>query len=69
MRKVAGPQEPGLRGRQRARFSWWDDDELDAIEIESSHVTRSTLIVPWPELDQRFFDRPYYPDQPLERAA
>jgi hypothetical protein len=35
-----------------------DDDELDAIEIESTHVIEIDPIVTWPEL-QRFFDRPY----------
>ena len=48
-----------------------EDDELDGIEIESTHVIEIDRFVPRPQLDQRFLDTPYYvtPDQPVAQEA
>ena len=36
------------------------DAELEAIEIESTHIVEIDSFVPRSEIDQRFFDTPYY---------
>jgi len=48
-----------------------EDDELEAIEIESIHVIEIGRFVPRPEIDQRFFDTPYYiaPNEPVGQEA
>ena len=48
-----------------------ENDELDGIEIESTHVIEIDRFVPRPQLDQRFLDTPYYvtPDQPVAQEA
>ena len=35
-------------------------DELEAIEIESTHVIEIDCFVPRQQIDQRFFHTPYY---------
>src|SRR5580704_18812394 len=37
-----------------------EDDELEAIEIASTHTIDIDSFVPRAEIDQRFFDAPYY---------
>ena len=37
-----------------------EDAELEAIEIESTHVIEIDSFVPRQQMDQRFFDTPYY---------
>jgi DNA end-binding protein Ku len=37
-----------------------EDAELEAIEIESTHTVEIDSFVPRSEIDQRFFDTPYY---------
>ena len=37
-----------------------EDAELEAIEIESTHIVEIDSFVPRSEIDQRFFDTPYY---------
>jgi DNA end-binding protein Ku len=37
-----------------------DEDELDAIEIESTRTIEIDTFVPKDEIDQRYLDRPYY---------
>ena len=43
------------------------DAELEAIEIESTHTIEIDSFVPRSEIDQRFFDTPYYvrPSEPV----
>ena len=44
-----------------------EDAELEAIEIESTHIVEIDSFVPRSEIDQRFFDTPYYvmPSEPV----
>jgi DNA end-binding protein Ku len=37
-----------------------EDDELEALEIESNHTIDIDRIVPASEIDKRYFDSPYY---------
>src|SRR5205814_9227590 len=48
-----------------------EDEELERIEIESTHVIEIDSFVPRQEIDQRFFDTPYYitPNQPVAQEA
>ena len=48
-----------------------EDDELEAIEIASTHTIDIDSFVPRAEIDQRFFDAPYYitPDDPVGQDA
>jgi hypothetical protein len=48
-----------------------EDAELEAIEIESSHIIEIDSFVPRSEIDQRFFDTPYYvtPNEPVGQEA
>ena len=48
-----------------------DDEELEKIQIESSHVIEIDSFVPRQEIDQRFFDTPYYvtPNEPVAQEA
>ena len=44
-----------------------DDDELDAIAIESNHMIEIDSFVPRSEIDERYLDSPYYigPNDPV----
>jgi DNA end-binding protein Ku len=48
-----------------------EDAELDAIEIESTHTIEIDSFVPRAQVDQRFFDTPYYvtPSEPVGQEA
>ena len=37
-----------------------DEDELKAVEIESTHTVDITGFVPKAEIDKRYLDKPYY---------
>ena len=37
-----------------------DDDELDALAVESKHTIEIDLFVPRGQIDQRYLDTPYY---------
>ena len=37
-----------------------DDDELDKIQIESTHAIDIEKFVPSAEIDPRYYDAPYY---------
>ena len=37
-----------------------DDDELDALAVESKHTIEIELFVPREQIDQRYLDTPYY---------
>ena len=45
-----------------------DDDELDAIAIESSHTIEIDSFVPREQIDERYLDSPYY-IMPNDRAG
>jgi DNA end-binding protein Ku len=55
----------------RVSTSWFDDAELEAIEIESTHTIEIDSFVPRSQIDQRFFDTPYYitPSEPVGQEA
>jgi DNA end-binding protein Ku len=44
-----------------------EDDELDAIQVESTHTIDIQQFVPKAQIDKRYFDSPYYiaPDDPV----
>ena len=48
-----------------------EDAELEAIEIESTHTIEIDRFVPHSQIDQRFFDSPYYvmPSEPAGQEA
>jgi DNA end-binding protein Ku len=47
----------------KGRYLIIADEELDAIEIESTHTIEIDSFVPRSQIDQRFFDTPYYARQ------
>ena len=59
--KVVDKDDKG-RGYElsKGRYVEIDEDELDAIEIESTHTLDIDGFVPVAEIDKRYFDRPYY---------
>jgi DNA end-binding protein Ku len=71
-------REP-VEGSEKARgyeigknqFLLVEDEELEAIEIESTHTIDIDSFVPRSEIDQRFFDTPYYitPNDPVGQDA
>jgi DNA end-binding protein Ku len=48
-----------------------EDDELDAIAIESNHTIEIDSFVPRSEIDERYLDSPYYiaPNEPVGQEA
>lgn len=48
-----------------------DDDELDAVAIESNHTIEIDAFVPRKQIDERYFDSPYYitPDDKVGQDA
>jgi DNA end-binding protein Ku len=69
------PVDPENRGRgyevAKGQYLIVEDEELEAIEIESTHVIDIDSFVPRPQIDQRFFDAPYYvaPNEPVGQEA
>ena len=61
------------RGYEYAKGSYLmiDDDELEAIEIESNHTIEIDSFVPRAEIDERYLDSPYYivPNDPVGQEA
>ena len=55
----------------KGQFLLVEDEELEAIEIESTHTIDIDSFVPRSEIDQRFFDTPYYitPNDPVGQDA
>jgi DNA end-binding protein Ku len=55
----------------KGQYLMIEDEELDKIEIESTHVIEIDSFVPRQEIDQRFFDTPYYvtPNEPVAQEA
>src|SRR5438876_10174716 len=60
-REPVAPEHKG-RGYEVAKGQYLivEDAELEAIEIESTHTIEIDSFVPRSEIDQRFFDSPYY---------
>src|SRR5437899_9414587 len=60
-REPVAPEHKG-RGYEVAKGQYIviADDELDAIEVESTHTIAIDSFVPRSQIDQRFFDTPYY---------
>src|SRR5438552_16710653 len=71
-REPVAPEHKG-RGYEVAKGQYLvvEDEELDAIEIASTHTIEIDSFVPHPEIDQRFFDTPYYvtPNEPVAQEA
>src|SRR5260370_14382593 len=71
-REPVGPEHKG-RGYEVAKGQYilMDDAELEAIEIESTHVIEIDSFVPRSQIDQRYFDTPYYiaPNEPVGQEA
>ena len=44
----------------RGRYVEVEEEELDAVQIESTHTIDIDEFVPQEEIDERFLDRPYY---------
>jgi DNA end-binding protein Ku len=55
----------------KGQYLMVDDAELEAIEIESTHTIEIDSFVPRSQIDQRFFDAPYYitPSEPVGQEA
>src|SRR5438094_2140550 len=71
-REPVAPEHKG-RGYEIAKGQYLivEDAELEAIEIESSHTIEIDSFVPRSQIDQRFFDTPYYvaPNEPVGQEA
>jgi DNA end-binding protein Ku len=71
-REPIAPEHKG-RGYEVAKGQYLllEDAELDAIEIESTHTIEIDSFVPRAQVDQRFFDTPYYvtPSEPVGQEA
>jgi DNA end-binding protein Ku len=69
------PVDPEHKGRgyevAKGQYLIVEAEELDAIEIESTHVIEIDSFVPRQRIDQRFFDTPYYfaPNEPVAQEA
>jgi DNA end-binding protein Ku len=71
-REPVAPEHKG-RGYEVAKGQYLmvEDAELEAIEIESTHTIEIDSFVPRSQIDQRFFDTPYYitPNEPVVQEA
>ena len=69
------PVESGDRGRgyefDKDQFLMVEDEELKAIEIESTRTIEIDAFVPRGEIDERYLDSPYYiaPSEPVGAEA
>src|ERR1700745_1187848 len=61
---TAEPVAPEEKGRgyevDKGVFIEVDDDELEAIQVESRHPIDIDSLVPAAQIDKRFYDNPYY---------
>jgi DNA end-binding protein Ku len=61
------------RGYEYAKNSYLliEDEELEAIEVESNHIIEIDSFVPRSQIDERFLDSPYYigPNDPVGQEA
>jgi DNA end-binding protein Ku len=73
--EIGTPVAPEHSGRgyevAKGRYLIVEDAELEAIEIESTHTIEIDNFVPRCQIDQRFFDTPYYvtPNEPVAQEA
>jgi DNA end-binding protein Ku len=71
-REPVGPEHKG-RGYEVAKGQYLivEDEELEAIQIQSTHVIEIDSFVPRQQIDQRFFDSSYYvvPNEPVAQEA
>jgi DNA end-binding protein Ku len=71
-REPVAPEHKG-RGYEVAKGQYLiiEDAELEGIEIESTHTIEIDSFVPRSEIDQRFFESPYYvmPSEPVGQEA
>jgi DNA end-binding protein Ku len=71
-REPVAPEHKG-RGYEvvKGQYLLVEDEELEAIEIESTHTIEIDSFVPRAQIDQRFFDTPYYvtPNEPVGQEA
>jgi DNA end-binding protein Ku len=73
--ETRAPVAPDDKGRgyevAKGQYLIVDDAEVDAIEIESTHTIEIDRFVPRAQIDQRFFDSPYYvmPSEPVGQEA
>jgi len=69
------PIEPGDKGRgyevSKGVFVMVEDEEIDAVAIESSHTIDIDSFVPRAQIDKRYLDSPYYiiPDDKVGAEA
>jgi DNA end-binding protein Ku len=69
------PIEPGEKGRGfevlKNQYLLIEDDELDAVTIESNHTIEIDSFVPREQIDERYLDSPYYlvPDDRVGQEA
>jgi DNA end-binding protein Ku len=68
-------RRPAHKGRgyevAKGQYLIVEDEELESIEIESAHVIEIDSFVPRQQIDQRFFDSPYYvaPNEPVAQEG
>jgi DNA end-binding protein Ku len=71
-REPVGPEHKG-RGYEVAKGQYLivEDEEFEAIKIQSTHVIEIDSFVPRQQIDHRFFDTPYYvaPNEPVGQEA
>jgi DNA end-binding protein Ku len=69
------PVDPEHKGRgyevAKGQYLIVEDEDLEGIEIESTHVIEIDSFAPRQQIDQRFFDTPYYvaPNEPVAQEA
>ena len=58
------PVDKGQKGRgyeiSKGKYVEIDPEELEAVEIESTHTIDIDTFVPAEEIDKRYYERPYY---------
>jgi DNA end-binding protein Ku len=69
------PVEPGEKARGyevgKNQYILIEDDEIDAVAVESNHTIEIDRFVPRAEMDERYLDSPYYlvPDDRVGQEA
>jgi DNA end-binding protein Ku len=69
------PVEAGEKGRgyevAKNQYILVEDDEIDAVAVESNHTIEIDSFVPRAEMDERYLDSPYYlvPDDRVGQEA
>jgi DNA end-binding protein Ku len=69
------PIEPGEKARGyevgKNQYLLVEEDELDAVTVESNHTIDIDTFVPRSQIDERYLDSPYYlvPNEPVGQQA